>query len=97
MSDERGAQRRELEAALESAAHLTYMDGATVELARAHADHLDAAFGAGYEETHRAMYGPTATYHKILASLGLNPEGRQKLGLSEADEDDEMSEFEGAG
>lgn len=97
MSDEHGAQRRELEAALESAAHLTYMDGATVELARAHADHLDAAFGAGYEETHRAMYGPTATYHKILASLGLNPEGRQKLGLTEAEEDDEMSEFEGAG
>lgn len=75
--------------AIDSATHLDDTDVASCELALQLADIIDMAKDSGDSDAmNKTSFGPMPTLHKVLTSLGLNPEGRQKLGL-DADDDDE--------
>lgn len=77
-----GRMRASVQSAVDAADHLDHMDGAGVELAFQLADIIDEARDSGdQEKIHKASFGPMPSLHKVLTSLGLNPEGRQKLGL----------------
>ncbi|MGJ4169968.1 terminase small subunit [Corynebacterium jeikeium] len=85
-----GRMRASVQESVDAAEHLIYADEADVELAFQLADIIDAARDSGDEERlHKVSYGPMPTLHKVLTSLGLNPEGRQKLGLDDQDEDED--------
>lgn len=75
---------------VESAEHLQYTDEADIELAYELATVVDDARSSGSEERiHRASCVAMPSLHKVLTSLGLNPEGRQKLGLDVGSEDED--------
>ncbi len=77
--------------AVDAADHLTESDQASVALALNLAAHLDEVRESGDEaRVDKATFGPVPTLHKILTSLGLNSEGKQKLGLLVAEEDVEL-------
>ena len=62
--------------------HLFDLDIATVALALQQATIIDSAMRSGDAELmHRVSCVTIPSLHKILTSLGLTPEGRQKLGL----------------
>lgn len=75
-----------------AAEHLTDSDQAQVELARHLATIIDEARESGDPDAiNRTSFGPMPTLNKVLTALGLNPEGKQKLGLNDtAVEDDEF-------
>lgn len=75
---------------VESAEHLQYTDEADIELAYELATVIDDARASGSEErVHRASCVAMPSLHKVLTSLGLNPEGRQKIGLDATAEDED--------
>lgn len=87
-----GRMRASVRASIDAASHLDDMDDAGVELAFQLADIIDDARDSGdAEKIHKASFGPMPSLHKVLTSLGLNPEGRQKLGLFESEV--ELEEF----
>lgn len=74
---------------VETADHLEDSDEADIQLAFRLADIIDEARASGDPDAiHKTAFGPMPTLHKVLTSLGLNPEGRDKLGL-DSQEDDE--------
>lgn len=75
---------------VDMADHLDETDEADIALAMEFAQVIDDARESGDEERiHRASSVPMPSLHKVLTSLGLNPEGRQKLGLDSGDEDED--------
>lgn len=75
---------------VETADHLEDSDEADVQLAYQLADIIDAARDSGDQEAiHKTAFGPMPTLHKVLTSLGLNPEGRDKLGLNSQEDDED--------
>ncbi|AYB70483.1 hypothetical protein HOU24_gp01 [Corynebacterium phage SamW] len=85
-----GRMRAHVLEAIEAADHLEITDDAAVELALQLAEIIDNARDSGdpaaFEKT---SFGPMPTLHKVLTSLGLNPEGRQKLNLDSGEDNDE--------
>lgn len=76
--------------ALAAAEHIQYTDEADIALAFELATVVDDARESGDEERiHRASCVAMPSLHKVLTSLGLNPEGRQKLGLDTEDEEED--------
>lgn len=76
---------------VEQAEHLEPTDEAAIALALEMAKVVDDARESGSEERiHRASCVAMPSLHKVLTSLGLNPEGRQKLGL---DRDEEAEDW----
>lgn len=73
-----------------AADHLTESDQASVDLAFHLATIIDEARASGDEDAiNKTSFGPMPTLNKVLTGLGLNPEGKQKLGLLVAEEEDE--------
>ena len=71
-----------VEVAVAAAEHLTGSDQASVDLALHLATVIDDARASGDEERiHKTSFGPMPSLLKVLTALGLNPEGKQKLGL----------------
>lgn len=84
-----GRMRSAVSESVELADHLHKSDAADVELAFQLADIIDEARASGDEAAiSKTSFGPMPSLHKVLTSLGLNPEGRQKLGLDSEDPDD---------
>lgn len=76
--------------AVAAADHLTLSDQASVDLALHLATVIDDARETGDPELiHKTSFGPMPSLLKVLTALGLNPEGKQKLGLNEGDGDDD--------
>lgn len=85
-----GAMRAAVRHSVETADHLEDSDEADVQLAYQLADIIDAARDSGDQEAiHKTAFGPMPTLHKVLTSLGLNPEGRDKLGLNSQEDDED--------
>lgn len=85
-----GRMRAAVRNAVESADHLESTDEADIELAYQLADIIDAARDSGDQAAmEKTSFGPMPTLHKVLTSLGLNPEGRQKLGMLDSGDDEE--------
>lgn len=85
-----GRMRSKVVEAIDCAVHLDDSDIAACELALQLADIIDAARDSGDQEAmNKTSFGPMPTLHKVLTSLGLNPEGRQKLGLDAGDDDED--------
>lgn len=85
-----GAMRAAVRHSVETADHLEYSDEADVQLAYQLADIIDAARDSGDQEAiNKTSFGPMPTLHKVLTSLGLNPEGREKLGLNSQEDDED--------
>lgn len=78
--------------AVVAAEHLTDSDMASVDLALHLATIIDEARASGDPDAiNKTSFGPMPTLNKVLTGLGLNPEGRQKLGL--LDQEVELEEF----
>lgn len=76
--------------AVAAADHLTLSDQASVDLALHLATVIDDARETGDPELiHKTSFGPMPSLLKVLTALGLNPEGKQKLGLNEGGDDDD--------
>lgn len=76
--------------AVAAADHLTPSDQASVDLALHLATVIDDARETGDPELiHKTSFGPMPSLLKVLTALGLNPEGKQKLGLNEGGDDDD--------
>lgn len=74
--------------AVGAADHLVDSDQASVDLALHLATIIDDARSSGDPEAiNKTSFGPMPTLNKVLTGLGLNPEGKQKLGLNEAEDD----------
>lgn len=85
-----GRMRAAVRMAVESADHLEQTDEADIELAYQLADIIDAARDSGNQAAiDKTSFGPMPTLHKVLTSLGLNPEGRQKLGMDSGDDEED--------
>lgn len=68
--------------------HLTSSDQASVDLALHLATIIDEARESGDPDAiSKTSFGPMPTLNKVLTGLGLNPEGKQKLGLLVLDEE----------
>lgn len=78
--------------AVESAGHLVESDQASIDLALHLATIIDEARDSGDPDAiSKTSFGPMPTLNKVLTGLGLNPEGKQKLGLNDdVQEDDEF-------
>ncbi|ARM68421.1 hypothetical protein ACL1HT_00725 [Corynebacterium striatum] len=75
---------------VETADHLEDTDEADIQLAYQLADIIDDARESGDPDAiHKTAFGPMPTLHKVLTSLGLNPEGRDKLGLNTQEDDED--------
>lgn len=85
-----GKMRTAVRESVELADHLEDTDAADIALAYELADVIDRAVDSGDPEAiHRASCVPMPSLHKILTSLGLNPEGRKNLGLDGEDDNEE--------
>lgn len=85
-----GRMRSAVRMAVESADHLEQTDEADIELAYQLADIIDTARDSGNQAAiDKTSFGPMPTLHKVLTSLGLNPEGRQKLGMDSGDDEED--------
>lgn len=85
-----GRLRSKVLASIEAADHLEDTDAASCELALQLADIIDyARDNEDHAAMNKASFGTMPTLHKVLTSLGLNPEGRQKLGLDSEDEEED--------
>ena len=85
-----GRMRAAVRTAVESADHLEQTDEADIELAYQLADIIDTARDSGNQAAiDKTSFGPMPTLHKVLTSLGLNPEGRQKLGMDSGDDEED--------
>lgn len=85
-----GTMKTAVRTSVDLADHLDEMDAADVSLALEMAQVIDDARESGDEDRiHRASCVAMPSLHKVLTSLGLNPEGRKKLGLSVGDEDED--------
>lgn len=74
--------------AVDAAEHLSSSDQASIDLALHLATIIDEARASGDPEAiSKTSFGPMPTLNKVLTSLGLNPEGKQKLGLLVMEED----------
>ena len=74
---------------IEQADHLEPTDEAEIALALELAKVVDDARESGDEERiHRASCVAMPSLHKVLTALGLNPEGRLKLGLDKDEEEE---------
>lgn len=74
--------------AVAAADHLTSSDQASVDLALHLATIIDEARESGDPDAiSKTSFGPMPTLNKVLTGLGLNPEGKQKLGLLVLDEE----------
>lgn len=74
--------------AVAAADHLTSSDRASVDLALHLATIIDEARESGDPDAiSKTSFGPMPTLNKVLTGLGLNPEGKQKLGLLVLDEE----------
>lgn len=74
--------------AVDAAEHLSSSDQASIDLALHLATIIDEARASGDPEAiSKTSFGPMPTLNKVLTSLGLNPEGKQKLGLFVMEED----------
>lgn len=88
-ADTPGRVRKAVVRSVEAADHLEKSDRAEVALACELADVIDAAVDSGdVERIHRCSCVAMPSLHKILTSLGLNPEGRKNLQLDGEDEED---------
>lgn len=77
--------------AVAAADHLQESDHASVDLALHLATIIDEARASGNQEAiSKTSFGPMPTLNKVLTGLGLNPEGKQRLGLNK----DEIEEDE---
>ena len=82
-----GRMRAAVQSSVDQADHLDGMDDADIALAFEMAQVIDDARDSGEEERiHRASCVAMPSLHKVLTSLGLNPEGRQKLGITTGDD-----------
>lgn len=85
-----GRMKAAVRKSVDIADHLLEADEADIELAFQLAEIIDAAKDSGDQAAiDKTSFGPMPTLHKVLTSLGLNPEGRQKLGLDSGDEDED--------
>lgn len=85
-----GRMRSKVLASIDAADHLEDTDKASCELALQLADIIDhARDNDDHAAMNKASFGTMPTLHKVLTSLGLNPEGRLKLGLDAEVEDDD--------
>ena len=85
-----GRMRAAVQSSVDQADHLDGMDDADIALAFEMAQVIDDARDSGEEERiHRAWCVAMPSLHKVLTSLGLNPEGRQKLGITTGDDDED--------
>lgn len=85
-----GKMRSAIRESVELADHLEDTDAADIALAFELADVIDTAVDSGDPEAiHRASCVPMPSLHKILTSLGLNPEGRKNLGLDGEDDNED--------
>lgn len=76
--------------AVENADHLVESDGASVDLALHLATIIDEARASGDPDAiNKTSFGPMPSLHKVLTALGLNPEGREKLGLNDVEPADD--------
>lgn len=83
-----GKMHAAVKSSIELADHLEDTDAGDIALAYELANVIDTAVDSGNPEMiHRASCVPMPTLHKILTSLGLNPEGRKNLGLDGEDDD----------
>lgn len=74
--------------AVDAADHLSESDQASIDLAIHLATIIDEARESGDPDAiSKTSFGPMPTLNKVLTGLGLNPEGKQKLGLLVATED----------
>lgn len=90
MSGELVSMVESVAAAVEAADHLADSDQASVDLAFHLATVIDEARASGDEERiHKTSFGPMPSLLKVLTALGLNPEGKQKLGLNDEGDDDD--------
>ena len=76
--------------AVEAAEHLSESDQASIDLAVHLATIIDEARESGDPDAiSKTSFGPMPTLNKVLTGLGLNPEGKQKLGLLVLEEEAE--------
>ena len=74
--------------AVDAADHLSESDQASIDLAIHLATIIDEARESGDPDAiSKTSFGPMPTLNKVLTGLGLNPEGKQKLGLLVLDEE----------
>lgn len=77
--------------AVAAADHLSESDQASVDLALHLATIIDEARESGDPDAiSKTSFGPMPTLNKVLTGLGLNPEGKQKLGLFVDEEPEEQ-------
>lgn len=77
--------------AVEAASHLSDDDMASVEVALQLASYIDEAYESGDQaRIDKTTFGAYPTLNKVLTGLGLNPEGKQKLGLLVLEEEAEQ-------
>ena len=77
--------------AVEAAEHLSESDQASIDLAIHLATIIDEARESGDPDAiSKTSFGPMPTLNKVLTGLGLNPEGKQKLGLLVLEEEAEL-------
>ncbi|QQB45349.1 hypothetical protein I6I10_06960 [Corynebacterium glucuronolyticum] len=77
-----------VDGAVAAATHLTADDQASIEVARELATYIDEANASGDQaRIDKTTFGAYPTLNKVLTGLGLNPEGKQKLGLLVLDEE----------
>ena len=77
--------------AVEAAEHLSESDQASIDLAVHLATIIDEARESGDPDAiSKTSFGPMPTLNKVLTGLGLNPEGKQKLGLLVLEEEAEL-------
>lgn len=73
-------------ASVDAATHLSDDDMASVEVAYQLAQYIDAAHESGDQaRIDKTTFGAYPTLNKVLTGLGLNPEGKQRLGLNDSD------------
>ena len=80
-----GAMFEAVSASVDAATHLGADDMASVEVALQLAEYIDEAHASEDQaRIDKTTFGAYPTLNKVLTGLGLNPEGKQKLGLNES-------------